>query len=260
MTEKIIGIYIIKNLKNGKVYVGQSRDIYRRWKEHKNELNKNKHCNVKLQNAWNKYGSDAFSFIIQLECGVDDLNNNEKIFVKKYDSYKNGYNMTHGGEESPAILKEVREKISNTKNSYSKEKMKEISKKMIECHEFQAIPIYQLDLDGNIIKRWQSTRFAARELGINQSCIQNCLDLKRKTYKNSIWIRENDYKNFDLSIYKNLKTSPNRILQKNLDGYIIREWPSAYSTKKEGYDDSTVIKCCRGKLDTHKGYKWEYAD
>ena len=84
MTEKIIGIYIIKNLKNGKVYVGQSRDIYRRWKEHKNELNKNKHCNVKLQNAWNKYGSDAFSFIIQLECSVDDLNDNEKDAIKSF--------------------------------------------------------------------------------------------------------------------------------------------------------------------------------
>ena len=35
--EKICGIYKIENLVNGKVYIGQSVDIYKRWIEHKRE-------------------------------------------------------------------------------------------------------------------------------------------------------------------------------------------------------------------------------
>ena len=40
MSEKICGIYKITNLVNGKVYIGQSQDIYSRWKEHKYARNK----------------------------------------------------------------------------------------------------------------------------------------------------------------------------------------------------------------------------
>jgi predicted GIY-YIG superfamily endonuclease len=37
--KKICGIYCIENLVNSKKYIGQSKDINRRWKEHKNQLN-----------------------------------------------------------------------------------------------------------------------------------------------------------------------------------------------------------------------------
>ena len=43
-----IGIYKITNLKNGKFYIGSSKDMDRRWYEHINELNKNIHINKKL--------------------------------------------------------------------------------------------------------------------------------------------------------------------------------------------------------------------
>ena len=33
--EKICGIYKIENLVNGKVYIGKSLDIYKRWNDHK---------------------------------------------------------------------------------------------------------------------------------------------------------------------------------------------------------------------------------
>ena len=54
---KISGIYKIVNKVNGKYYVGSSNDVLKtRFYEHKRLLTKNKHFNVKLQNAWNKYG------------------------------------------------------------------------------------------------------------------------------------------------------------------------------------------------------------
>lgn len=68
---KISGIYKIINRINGKYYVGSSKDIYGgsrgyigRWKQHKNELNKNIHKNLHLQNSWNKYGEQNFDFVI----------------------------------------------------------------------------------------------------------------------------------------------------------------------------------------------------
>lgn len=56
----MIGLYAIVNRANRMAYVGSSNDIKRRVKEHRTALKLNKHhCNY-LQNAWNKYGCDAF--------------------------------------------------------------------------------------------------------------------------------------------------------------------------------------------------------
>jgi hypothetical protein len=61
---RISGIYKIINKVNGKYYVGSSNDIKLRWIRHKYELNKNKHYNLKLQRAWNKYNESNFNFVI----------------------------------------------------------------------------------------------------------------------------------------------------------------------------------------------------
>lgn len=58
------GIYKIINKTNGKYYVGSAVNFKKRWREHRNKLNKNKHNNLYLQHAWNKCGSDNFEFLI----------------------------------------------------------------------------------------------------------------------------------------------------------------------------------------------------
>lgn len=64
-TKKVSGIYIITNKISGKIYVGESLDIYRRWHdEHIPQLRKNCHYNKELQNDFNKYGEENFSFEI----------------------------------------------------------------------------------------------------------------------------------------------------------------------------------------------------
>ena len=51
-----------------------------------------------------------------------------------------------------------------------------------------------------------------------------------------------------------------KVLQLSLDGELIREWPSTRECGRNGFDSSTIIKCCRGELKTHKGFLWMYYD
>ena len=57
-----IGIYLIRNKINNKVYVGQSVNIKARWSNHKRELEKGIHSNDHLQKSYNKYGKINFEF------------------------------------------------------------------------------------------------------------------------------------------------------------------------------------------------------
>jgi group I intron endonuclease len=65
------GIYSIRNIENGKVYIGSAVSIKKRWQGHKLLLGKKCHENSRLQNAWNKYGAEKFDF--QILESVDDI-------------------------------------------------------------------------------------------------------------------------------------------------------------------------------------------
>lgn len=69
--EKVTGVYGIINTETGYPYVGGSVHILRRWSDHRARLRGNRSNQPKLQRSWNKYGENAFAFII-LE-RVDDL-------------------------------------------------------------------------------------------------------------------------------------------------------------------------------------------
>lgn len=60
MKRGIVGIYIIKNSENGKVYIGQSVDVEYRICNHFSKLRYNRHDNEYMQRAYNKSPS-AFS-------------------------------------------------------------------------------------------------------------------------------------------------------------------------------------------------------
>ena len=49
-----------------------------------------------------------------------------------------------------------------------------------------------------------------------------------------------------------------KVLQLSLSGDLIREWPSTAECGRNGFNKSHVCQCCKGKLKTHKGFRWEY--
>lgn len=105
----MIGIYKITNKLNGKIYIGKSIDIEKRWKEHirhsKDEFTKKKPI---IHKAINKYGPDSFIFEVLEECQEDKLNELEMYYINKYNSNnKNiGYNITNGGDGGPIMYGE----------------------------------------------------------------------------------------------------------------------------------------------------------
>lgn len=96
MTEKS-GIYCIyfENLE-GEYYIGCAISIYTRVQNHKSALLRGNHHNYKLQNAYNKYGMPVFDTIE--ECSIDILHDKEIFYIREFNSYIAGFNLTLGGE------------------------------------------------------------------------------------------------------------------------------------------------------------------
>ncbi len=114
----MIGIYKITNIINGKVYIGKSTNIEKRWNAHRTKL-----TSFHLCSAIKKYGIDNFEFEVLKEIslsGLTDilLNIYEVKYIKEYKSFdsKYGYNKTYGGDGVKATEE------TNKKNSESNKK------------------------------------------------------------------------------------------------------------------------------------------
>lgn len=101
-------IYKITNTKTNKVYIGQTtRTPGIRKCEHWWHLENNNHKNSKLQNSWNKWGAQSFTFEVIDECPDEDRGKLEVKYIQYFDSYNNGYNLTSGGEINITKEKEI---------------------------------------------------------------------------------------------------------------------------------------------------------
>lgn len=79
----VCGIYKLVNRITGQCYVGQSQRAKKRIKEHFRLLRQNRHTNPHLQNAYNKYGADAFYGEIEVECtDLQELDHLEERFLQ----------------------------------------------------------------------------------------------------------------------------------------------------------------------------------
>ena len=92
-------IYIIENDVNDKVYIGQTSDtIEGRFRPHIYEAIRWDRKRAKFQDALREIGAEHFRIRELERCSIDELNEREIYYIKKYDSYNNGYNSTEGGD------------------------------------------------------------------------------------------------------------------------------------------------------------------
>jgi group I intron endonuclease len=90
------GVYCITNTANGKVYVGSSINLKRRWDGHKRDLRRQKHHNIKIQNAWNYYGEEKFEFsVLEYVTHIKFLVDAEQRWIDLFQaaSQDRGYNL-----------------------------------------------------------------------------------------------------------------------------------------------------------------------
>ena len=131
---KISGIYAWINEIDGKMYIGQTVNFYKRIYDEMNGFRNGRNQNMfKLFNAIQKYGIDNFRVIRLLECPKEYLNQIEKWLIKYYNTMKIGYNLTTGGDGAGGhiVTKEQIEKHKKwSKQYWTKENCSKQSEKM----------------------------------------------------------------------------------------------------------------------------------
>lgn len=109
------GIYKITNQINGKVYIGQSIAIEKRFTKHRNEgFNPNsKSYELPLYKGIRKYGLENFTFEILELCSPNELSSREMFFIEKFKSFEksHGYNICIGEitpiKLTPTFVREI---------------------------------------------------------------------------------------------------------------------------------------------------------
>ena len=108
----IKAIYKIENMINHHIYIGQSNNPERRWKEHC--TNNNNYISL-INSAIQKYGKENFSF--EIIGWFEDYNEKEKFYINFYNTIRpNGYNICPGGEEPPVLKGESHPNCKITSN------------------------------------------------------------------------------------------------------------------------------------------------
>ena len=183
-----IGIYCIRNLVNNKVYVGKSKNIYLRLKQHITQLNtKNKNENPYLIKSWHKHGKNNFEyFVLEYFDNLDEnfLKQRELYWIDTYKSINRqfGYNLRRDSSTNMIVHEETKEKLKNSrklrdskfphlKEQVGKKSSKfwknnpdikeEMKTKVSNIHT--KYNIYQYDKQMNLIKIWNKLKDIIQE-------------------------------------------------------------------------------------------------
>lgn len=248
MNKVICGIYVITNLLNNKHYIGQSKDIYERWKNHKRQSTWRSHPNKALYTAFDKYGIENFEFEIIEMCDLEDLDRREIYYISEYDSYKNGYNRTLGGQgyivdedtyyknRLKAIysmdLSKIKLKMKplyvTTRDSfdefvpiYTKKKVNEIRRERKERYD----ETFEIDIDYIPYNREDNTHLYITLASVNRYLHDNITELETNYYINRMF-NENEFNMLYEKLKENIEMNEmdinNTIDYRDIDEWIIR--------------------------------------
>lgn len=225
--QKYFGIiYKIENTITHKVYIGQTthprgfngRYLYkgtgieRVYKDLKSKQARGARGNVYLLRSIEACGFDAFKVdeIFDTALTFEELNEKEAYYIDKFDSYKNGYNMTSGGDSVSGYSRPTGKDCLNSK------------------------PVCQIDpFSGQLIKTWDSATEACEAIGVNSASVSNVCKGKIKTAGGFIWVLEKDYnpdKIYKVNpLKKDLGRGTKPVLLLDADGNIVQEFYSLNS-------------------------------
>lgn len=145
MIMKISGVYKITNTITGDFYIGSSKDVKRRWAEHKRPYTWKQHQNNPMYHDMKRYGLDSFEFQVIEEVEIEQLKKAEQQFIEnmkptynsnrangldvgKWKEYKKEYNKEYYLQNRGKCIeyqkeynKEYRKKYNNQLCSYNGE-------------------------------------------------------------------------------------------------------------------------------------------
>ena len=277
------GVYKITNSVNGKFYIGSSKDIGGRWRQHRSDLHKGKHHNIHLQRAWDKYGEGLFRFDILCECEEDELLPEEQELIDKFCNDKDrSYNISLIAGRG-MTSKESRLKLSRCKTG--KKLSLETRKKLSEINKGSKNPNWGLKRTPetkrkmSLSARGKTHSVATRvKISINRTGKMTGIDHplygKERTEetkakisiankgkmvgdKNPSW----GIKGIASPSYGAKSSVARKVIQLNIDGTKIREYSCIADAERETrISSSHIVAVCRGKRKTSGGFQWKYTD
>lgn len=282
----MIGIYKFTSKTTGLSYIGQSIKIEDRYNQHLLKMN-DKTENSKWYQALREQGIDNFEFSVLEECNPEELNMREIYWIAEFNSYKNGYNSTPGGQskfynplpiyeawDSGLSPLEISQKLNigltciyyNLKNykNYDKHEAKIrggrlAHKTALKSNHIINTTIYQYDLKGNFIRDWPSCKEVVRNHSSwDSSYIGKVVAGKRKTAYGYQWTH---YYSEKIEPYKEKNQGkPKSVIQYDLNWDKIKEYPTMRAACNEVHCDMSLLRraCNNPNTRTASGYKWRW--
>lgn len=123
-----------------------------------------------------------------------------------------------------------------------------------------SIPIYKLDLKGNIVKKYSSATEAEKVDGYIANNISECCNKKRGIHKGFQFIKIKHYTIPENHVYIKSKTSKIPVVKLKLTPRgtysFVKLYESSGAVAIDGYNAKCVNACVNKSKKTHKGYYW----
>lgn len=123
-------LYVITNVTNNKVYIGQSCKENDRWRQHRYFAKSDKPIQY-IHHAMKKYGIDNFTYqVVAMTITQDDADKTEEQLIIQYDSRNKdkGYNISSGGDTAwnRGLPKEQQPMYGKKQSDYQKKRVSEV--------------------------------------------------------------------------------------------------------------------------------------